>query len=215
MSHSDERQDQTNENDAMPDDELITEDGSVPDLVYENHIDWVEDWLAPVYEQLITAGRAWCPEWWRHPGASVRLHALWHSWEVAITEGGSAMATWFVKLGDPMMNEVTRADGTFRGCKDYAEGRDATKWLIDGESWAIEEAPDYRLVQQQAPKPHIFEDGTREILIPEVDGVEYRKQELSGGNVLITAHAKPGCRLHTGHKVERPHPRGELPTTTP
>lgn len=100
---------------------------SEPSILYPTLDRWVEEWLAPVYEQRISSGRAWCPQWWKHDGAVARFMALWAAWENLRVEGGpTGMATWFVQFADPIMHEVLRADGIFSGCKDDPDAHSET-----------------------------------------------------------------------------------------
>lgn len=41
---------------------------------------WVNDFLLPVYTRDLSAhDMTWCPEWWQHPEAYVRLEVLWRA----------------------------------------------------------------------------------------------------------------------------------------
>ena len=81
---------------------------------------FVEELIAPVYERP-TAGSqttAWCPQWWRHDGAVMRLTALWTAWESMHASGDpEATARWLVTYADPVMAVVLDpGSGPFRGC---------------------------------------------------------------------------------------------------
>ncbi len=62
---------------------------------------WVHGWLAPVIRRPAGRDTAWCPEWWRHPEAIVRLEALWRSWEHLRTDSTTGMSVWVRDHLDP------------------------------------------------------------------------------------------------------------------
>ena len=172
-------------------------------LEYSTLEDWVENWLTYVYDQSITSTSAWCSRWWDHPGAYVRLQAMWETWEASRQKPGE-MANWFLHIADPMMKEITRADGTFYGCKDRSIGEYAARWVIQ-EDTLIE-------VRQQPPTITRDNDGQIIVATPNIEGVEYRQETNPEGKIIISAVPKPGYQLHTGHRVDRPHTNGQLPT---
>lgn len=44
--------------------------------------EFVDTFLLDTYRRAVgSAARTWCPQWWRHAEAIVRLEALWRSWE--------------------------------------------------------------------------------------------------------------------------------------
>lgn len=164
---------------------------------------WLDEWLAPTYEQGINSEQAWCSEWYLHFGAVQRLYALWQSWEVARAEGGGAMATWFVSIADPMMRELMKDDGTFYGCKATARGHFATRWIMKEAQLAE--------VQQQAPQLVVDANGGETLVIPNVQGVLYSTAVNRKGQLVVSAAAEEGYRLNTGHRLNRPHPLDALP----
>ncbi|MDR1447946.1 MAG: DUF4913 domain-containing protein [Candidatus Ancillula sp.] len=48
--------------------------------------------------------KVWLTNWWKYPAIFERLHALWISWEEARLS--NSKATWFLQIGDPMMNSL-------------------------------------------------------------------------------------------------------------
>ena len=55
--------------------------------------DWVNRWLVRVYVRNLDAPQlTWCPEWWLHPEAYVRLDALWRAWEHHRSTPGTGMS---------------------------------------------------------------------------------------------------------------------------
>lgn len=190
-------------------------DNQDPDIPTEDHIEgelelayptleaWVENWLSYIYDQSITSASAWCSRWWDHFGAYVRLHSMWETWETARKVPGQ-MAHWFLQIGDPMMKELTRADGVFYGCKDRSIGEYASRWVVEG--------PPLKQVKQQAPTITHDETGKVTVIVPDIEGVQYVQELNDIGQTVISAVPKPGYQLHTGHREERPHPNGQLPT---
>ena len=68
---------------------------------------------------------AWCPKWWAHPEAVLRLTALWRAWETLRLEPGPGMSTWWTLHFDPHMRLLTDAErGPFAHCtRGHAEGK--------------------------------------------------------------------------------------------
>jgi hypothetical protein len=78
---------------------------------------WVEGWFAERYARSIVGGTRWCSQWYEHPEAVTRLHALWTSWEVAQRDPDRGMIIW-LRDGDAQFYELTRECGPFISC-DY------------------------------------------------------------------------------------------------
>lgn len=86
---------------------------------YSSLDDFVQNYIARVYERRIGVGRAWCESWWMHDEAVARLSALWDMWEyLRVTEPVTGMATWYTSYGDPMMRELMDENGCFTGCSE-------------------------------------------------------------------------------------------------
>jgi hypothetical protein len=96
--------------DAWPDQE--------PALLYSTLVDWVTHWLIPMYRRNMEHREyAWCPEWWKHPEAVVRLSALWRGFEQRRTQPGDAMSAWLRDHLDHHMPLLMDADhGPLKGC---------------------------------------------------------------------------------------------------
>lgn len=88
------------------------------DLQFPDVVSFVEELLAKTYRrQLRDVGHiVWCPEWWRHPEAVMRLDAMWMAWE---TQRGHAdgMSTWFRDHADPHMAVLMSPEGPFKACR--------------------------------------------------------------------------------------------------
>ncbi|MEV0335524.1 DUF4913 domain-containing protein [Nocardia sp. NPDC050717] len=85
---------------------------------YATVFDFVTDYLSRVYSRQVTdiSDTVWCPEWWRHPEAAVRLHALWQAWEHFRLEGGPGISVWFLDHADPHMAKLFDSRGPFKYC---------------------------------------------------------------------------------------------------
>jgi hypothetical protein len=96
--------------DAWSDDE--------PALLYPNLVDWVTEWLVPMYRRSMDLREyAWCPEWWKHPEAVLRLSALWRGFEQRRTQPGDAVSAWLRDHLDHHMPVLMDADhGPLKGC---------------------------------------------------------------------------------------------------
>lgn len=89
-------------------------------LVYQNSIDWFEQYWCYVYRrETSTRAPLWCEAWWKHPEALTRIELMWRSWEAARqSDPMTGVAAWMVNIADPMMAQLFSPDGTFKGCID-------------------------------------------------------------------------------------------------
>ncbi|MET9215810.1 MULTISPECIES: DUF4913 domain-containing protein [unclassified Nocardia] len=96
---------------------------------YPNVFDFVNDYLSRVYSRQVTdiSDTVWCTEWWRHPEAAVRLHALWQAWEHFRLEGGPGISVWFLDHADPHMAKLFDPRGPFK----YCSVRNGHKGMLD------------------------------------------------------------------------------------
>ncbi len=60
--------------------------------------------------------RTWCPQWWEHPEAVLRLETLWQTWESLRLQGGLGMSAWLRDHADYHLPMLLDPDATFRGC---------------------------------------------------------------------------------------------------
>jgi hypothetical protein len=87
--------------------------------------DFVEGFLS-VATELRTGGPVtWCPKWWAHPEAVLRITALWHAWETLRLEPGTGTSTWWTLHYDPHMRLLVDAErGPFAYCgREHAQGK--------------------------------------------------------------------------------------------
>lgn len=82
-------------------------------LRYKNVEEFVTEHLASLFRR---KPRTWCPAWWNHPEAVVRLDALWTSWEQLRLEAGTGMSVWLRDHYDHHMSVLTSDDGPLMGC---------------------------------------------------------------------------------------------------
>jgi hypothetical protein len=88
-----------------------------PALYYLTVEAFVREHLALTYRrQLEGRHRTWCPQWWRHPEAIIRLEALWRSWEHLRLDPALGMSVWLRDHADHHMGVLLDADGPFKGC---------------------------------------------------------------------------------------------------
>ena len=57
--------------------------GPEPKLVYSSAVEFFAELLAQSYVREVNEGAAyaWCPEWYKHPEALIRMEAIWRAWE--------------------------------------------------------------------------------------------------------------------------------------
>lgn len=93
-----------------------------PGLQYASSEEWFEKWLAFVYRRDTSVhGSLWCPQWWKHPEARVRIEALWRAWEAHMrADPMVGLTAWFVNYADPHMGQLMSPDGPFKGCSSQA-----------------------------------------------------------------------------------------------
>ncbi|MEW1660595.1 DUF4913 domain-containing protein [Streptomyces sp. NPDC093707] len=84
--------------------------------------DWVNYLFLPVYGREISTTRPWCAQWYEHPEAVARLHALWLAWQqFTDTEAGlSGPSTWHRDHLDQTLVHLRAPDGPFAACTTSA-----------------------------------------------------------------------------------------------
>ena len=83
---------------------------------FSDVVNFVQRYLAPGTDTRLGGPVVWCPRWWEHPAAVMRLNALWRSWEVLRLQPGG-VSTWWVQHYDPHMRALLDADrGPFYRC---------------------------------------------------------------------------------------------------
>jgi Domain of unknown function (DUF4913) len=81
----------------------------------------LESWVNEFF--VLTFGRTgddvcWCPQWWDHAEAVLRLDALWTTWEAAALDPVHGMALWIRDHLDPGLAVLLGPTGPFAACRD-------------------------------------------------------------------------------------------------
>ncbi|MFF0613707.1 DUF4913 domain-containing protein [Nocardia tengchongensis] len=85
--------------------------------VYGSVAEFVENYLSLVYRREVGKGRrVWCPQWWLHAEAVVRLDAMWRAWEHYRIDSRTGLSVWFLDHADPHMSILFDPDGPFQFC---------------------------------------------------------------------------------------------------
>jgi hypothetical protein len=92
--------------------------GAEPELVYSSAVDFFVDLLAQSYVREVNEGAtfAWCPEWYKHPEALIRMEAIWRAWEHLRLEPALGISTWWLNHADPHMRVLMDKEGPFKKC---------------------------------------------------------------------------------------------------
>ena len=101
-----------------------------PELVYASAVEFFAELLAQSYVRDVNEGApfAWCPEWYKHPEALIRMEAIWRAWEHLRLEPALGVSTWWLNHADPHMRVLMDKEGPFKKCaydghKTPAQGR--------------------------------------------------------------------------------------------
>ncbi len=89
--------------------------------------EFIEEFLAEIlWTDTDVTTRTWCPEWWRHAAAIVRLEALHRSFEQLRQDPGTGISTWLRDHADYHLGVLTDPNGPFKGCS-ASRGHDAAR----------------------------------------------------------------------------------------
>lgn len=88
------------------------------ELVYSNAVEFFAELLAQSYLREVNEGAqfAWCPEWYKHPEALIRMEAIWRAWEHLRLEPALGVSTWWLNHADPHMRILMDKEGPFKKC---------------------------------------------------------------------------------------------------
>ncbi|WP_040797133.1 DUF4913 domain-containing protein [Nocardia higoensis] len=86
--------------------------------VYSSVVEFVENYLSVVYRRQVTdiSETVWCPEWFAHAEAVVRLDALWRAWEHLRRDPATGLSVWLLDHADPHMTKLFDPRGPFKYC---------------------------------------------------------------------------------------------------
>ena len=92
--------------------------GPEPELVYSSAVEFFAELLAQSYVREVNEGAtfAWCPEWYKHPEALIRMEAIWRAWEHLRLEPALGVSTWWLNHADPHMRILMDKEGPFKKC---------------------------------------------------------------------------------------------------
>jgi hypothetical protein len=104
--------------DTFPDDETHPAGQPAAELVYDSAIEFFAELLAPSYVRDVNEGAelAWCPEWYKHPEALIRMEAIWRAWEHLRLEPALGISSWWLNHADPHMRVLMDKEGPFKKC---------------------------------------------------------------------------------------------------
>jgi hypothetical protein len=93
-------------------------DNPEPELVYSSAVEFFVELLAQSYVREVNEGAAfaWCPEWYKHPEALIRMEAIWRAWEHLRLEPALGISTWWLNHADPHMRVLMDKEGPFKKC---------------------------------------------------------------------------------------------------
>lgn len=108
-----------------------------PALAFASLPDFVRDFFVVVAVRHDRPSSAkWCPKWWDHEEAVLRLEALWDAFEALRLEPGTGMAVWIRDYLDPAVAALTHeVTSPFRGC-DPRRGEHTV-----ADVWPLEDPP--------------------------------------------------------------------------
>jgi len=86
------------------------------DIDCEDLITWVHEHVTSIIARPLRGELKWCPRWWSHPEAILRLEALRLAWEEHVVANGAAMSQWIREHLDPCLYALTNPLGTFADC---------------------------------------------------------------------------------------------------
>ncbi|QDG87103.1 DUF4913 domain-containing protein [Pseudarthrobacter sp. NIBRBAC000502770] len=91
---------------------------SEAELVYSSAVEFFAELLAQSYVREVNEGAtfAWCPEWYKHPEALIRMEAIWRAWEHLRLEPALGVSTWWLNHADPHMRILMDTEGPFKKC---------------------------------------------------------------------------------------------------
>jgi Domain of unknown function (DUF4913) len=102
------------------------EEPAPPELYYGSVDEFVHEFIVPVFGRRVgeRAARRWCAEWWRSAEATIRLEALWRSWEHLRLDPATGMSVWLRDHADHHLAVLWDPEGPFASSVDAAKPGD-------------------------------------------------------------------------------------------
>lgn len=93
------------------------------ELYYGSVDDFVDQFIVPVFSRKVgeRAAHRWCGEWWRSAEATIRLEALWRSWEHLRLDPATGMSVWLRDHADHHLAILWDPEGPFANSTDSAK----------------------------------------------------------------------------------------------
>ena len=92
--------------------------------------EFVDEFLLEIcWTDVDVSSKTWCPQWWKHPAAIVRLEALHRSFEHLRLDPAVGISSWLRDHADYHLPVLTDPNGTFKGCSP-AKGHDAARLRV-------------------------------------------------------------------------------------
>ena len=86
------------------------------ELCFPDLWSFVRDFFAPTFGRPVGGTTRWCPHWFDHVEAVLRLEALWRSFESLRLDPQTGIATWLRDYVDHALPQLTSATGPFARC---------------------------------------------------------------------------------------------------
>ncbi|MGN2642249.1 DUF4913 domain-containing protein [Nocardia takedensis] len=99
--------------------ELLSAGGlGTPALQFDTVQDFAEQYFFKLYmrEVIVRDEHRWCPKWWDHPEALVRMESIWRTWEHYRLQGPTGISLWLTNHADPHMQRMMDPEGPFIYC---------------------------------------------------------------------------------------------------
>ncbi|MCK9931055.1 DUF4913 domain-containing protein [Frankia sp. Mgl5] len=103
-------------NGAAPDSGDTDEGDDPPQLCYPDLESFVAEFLAVMFPRPLGGEFRWCPWWWDHGEAVLRLESLWRAFESLRLDGEFGIATWLRDHFDHQWPRLLSPSGPFARC---------------------------------------------------------------------------------------------------
>lgn len=101
---------------GMPTAEPASDPAPKEDLDADGLVSWVHQCITGIIARPLRGELMWCPRWWEHPEAILRMRALHRAWAELASEPGVAMSLWLRDHLDPCLRELLNPLGPFADC---------------------------------------------------------------------------------------------------